>query len=365
MDREAEAALIVQNLTGFTLAVQQRLLQKLGSFSVILDAEPRSTGDKLDAAWQASLRSFREAPDSVLNLVEDQREILLQHQAEVLPFTDSRYPALLKEISSPPPVLFVRGNAEALSLPQLGIVGSRRPTKSGIATAKDFSRFLAANGFVITSGMALGIDAQAHSGALDAGKTIAVTGSGIDIVYPKQHKTLEAAIVAGNGAVVSEFLPGTQPIAENFPRRNRIISGMSIGVLVVEAAIRSGSLITAREAMHQGREVFAIPGSIHNPMSRGCHHLIREGAKLVETGEDIVQELGGLLAYKGEEINACVPSDFTELEQVVLKAMGFDPVDFDSLIERTRLTIVEVNQQLVSLELKGAVENRDGLFVRC
>ncbi|MGH8552168.1 MAG: DNA-processing protein DprA, partial [Methylococcales bacterium] len=216
------------------------------------------------------------------------------HQAVTL--DDPRYPSRLKEIAVPPPVLFVTGEVSLLSTPQLAIVGSRNPSPSGIDIARDFAANLCGSGLTITSGMALGIDGAAHEGCLAAGgKTIAVLGTGPDRVYPARHKQL-AWKIAERGCLVTEFPPGTRPKASNFPRRNRVISGLSLGVLVVEAAIESGSLITARLALEQGREVFAIPGFIHNPLARGCNALIKKGAKLVESVHDILEELHGFQA---------------------------------------------------------------------
>jgi DNA processing protein len=282
---------------------------------------------------------------------------------------DAGYPALLREIPDPPPLLYVRGNVDALSLPQLAIVGSRSATPSGTETAHSFAAHLAARGFTITSGLAEGIDAAAHRGALaGAGTTIAVCGTGLDIVYPRQHVELAAQIVAAGGAVVSEFAPGTPVYRANFPRRNRLISGLSVGTLVVEASLRSGALITARHAMEQGREVFAIPGSIHNPVARGCHRLIRNGAKLVETAEDIVEELRGLL----EGLRAAGAADETASDRAdtagepdaqyahLLAAMAWDPVDADSLVTRSGLTIGEVSSMLLMLEMQGYVRPLSG-----
>ncbi|MBL8201423.1 MAG: DNA-protecting protein DprA [Chromatiales bacterium] len=288
---------------------------------------------------------------------------------------DAAYPALLREIPSPPPQLFVRGNLDALSLPQLAIVGSRNATPGGTETAHSFASHLAARGFCITSGLAEGIDAAAHRGALAArGTTIAVCGTGPDIVYPRQHATLAEEIVAGGGAIVSEFAPGTQVFRANFPRRNRLISGLAVGTLVVEASLRSGALITARHAMEQGREVFAIPGSIHNPVARGCHHLIRNGAKLVETAADIVDELGGLLASlrrddaaAGSELAleaapgngaGTVESDADYAR--LLACLAWDPVDVDTLVARSGLTIGEVSSMLLLLEMRGSVRALTG-----
>jgi DNA processing protein len=213
---------------------------------------------------------------------------------------DGRYPPLLREIPQAPPVLFVHGDPDCLRVPQLAMVGTRNPTPSGRETARQFAAHLAGAGMIITSGLALGIDAAAHQGALaGGGRTIAVMGTSLDRVYPAKHRDLARAI-AERGALVSELPTGTPALAENFPRRNRLISGLALGVLVVEAALQSGSLITARLALDQGREVFAIPGSIHNPLAKGCHALIRQGAKLVETANDIVEELGALAAVNGE-----------------------------------------------------------------
>ncbi len=208
---------------------------------------------------------------------------------------DARYPTLLREIDDAPPMLFIQGDPTILNLPQIAIVGSRNPSASGRQTATDFAHFLASAGLAITSGLADGIDGAAHQGALETkNSTLAVTGTGLDRVYPAKHREL-AHRIAEQGALISELPPGTPPIPANFPRRNRIISGLSLGTLVVEAAQKSGSLITARLATEQGREVFAIPGSIHNPLARGCHALIRQGAKLVETAGDILEELAPLL----------------------------------------------------------------------
>jgi DNA processing protein len=291
--------------------------------------------------------------------------------AHLLTPADAGYPALLREIASPPPQLFVRGNVDVLSLPQLAIVGSRNATPAGAETAHSFASHLAARGFCITSGLAEGIDAAAHRGALAArGQTLAVCGTGPDIVYPRQHESLAEEIVAAGGAIVSEFAPGTRVFRANFPRRNRLISGLSIGTLVVEASVRSGALITARHAMEQGREVFAIPGSIHNPVARGCHRLIRNGAKLVETATDIVEELSGLLAGlqlpdtpegEGATLEAPVgPADPDAEYAQLLAAMGWDPVDADSLVARSRLTIGEVSSMLLMLELQGSVRALSG-----
>lgn len=296
------------------------------------------------------------------------------------------YPALLTDLSDPPPVLYVIGDVDCLGLPQLAMVGSRKPTVSGSETAEQFAQSLSAAGLQVTSGMALGIDAAAHLGALkgasgNLGGTVAVMGTGPDRVYPARHKTL-AAQIAENGALVTEYPVGTPVMAGNFPRRNRIISGLSVGTLVVEAAVRSGSLITARMAMEQGREVFAIPGSIHNPMARGCNQLIKQGAKLVETAQDIVEELAALLGDMASGIEAGVDSDghsnaalepgfSRDAEQGsardpdyerLLKVLDFEPVSVDVLVERSGLTADQVSSMLLLLELEGQIEASPGGF---
>lgn len=282
------------------------------------------------------------------------------------------YPALLRQIADPPSALWLHGDPAVLQLPQLAMVGSRNPTKGGAASARDFARYLAARGLVVTSGLAIGIDAAAHEGALaGGGKTLAVTGTGLDRVYPASNREL-AYRIAAQGALVSEFPPGTPAKPGNFPRRNRIISGLSVGTLVVEAALKSGSLITARLALEQGRELFAMPGSIHNPLARGCHALIREGAKLVETAEHIIEELGaafaGLAAEEAPSRDEALPGDRLSADPdyaMLLKNMGFDPISTDSLIESTGLAPETVSSMLLLLELEGHVSSvPGGLFAR-
>ena len=277
------------------------------------------------------------------------------------------YPPLLATIPDAPLVLFVDGDPAALSLPQLAVVGSRNPTALGRDTASQFAQHLAAAGLAITSGLALGIDAAGHRGALQAGgRTVAVLGCGLDVIYPRGHVEL-AAHVAGNGALVSDLPTGTPPLRHHFPRRNRIISGLSVGTLVVEAALQSGSLITARLAAEQGREVFAIPGSIHNPMARGCHRLIREGAKLVETAADIYAELGPLLAghamaasAKPLEPEGVLGPVLDKDYEILLDALGFAPAGIDSLVARTGYAADAVASMLLILELEGRVAQQLG-----
>jgi DNA processing protein len=277
------------------------------------------------------------------------------------------YPPLLAAIPDAPLVLFVEGTAAALSLPQLAIVGSRNPTALGRDTAQQFAGHLAGAGLAITSGLALGIDAAAHRGALVAGgRTIAVTGCGLDTVYPREHAGL-AEEIAANGALVSEMPTGTPPLRQHFPRRNRLISGLSVGTLVVEAALQSGSLITARLASEQGREVFAIPGSIHNPMARGCHRLIRQGAKLVETADDIFAELGALLDVlrtatltEAPDVQADSRPALDKDYEILLDALGFAPAGIDTLVARTGFATDVVASMLLILELDGRVAQQPG-----
>ncbi|MFN2309615.1 MAG: DNA-processing protein DprA [Gammaproteobacteria bacterium] len=277
------------------------------------------------------------------------------------------YPALLREIHAPPPVLFVHGNRACLNHPQLAMVGSRNPTPGGEDTAGAFAAHLAQVGLGITSGLALGIDTACHRGALaSGGLTLAVMGTGLDRVYPARNRALAHEIAAQGGALVSEFPGGTTPRPENFPRRNRLISGLSLGVLVVEAAPRSGSLTTARHAVEQGREVFAVPGSIHNPLARGCHALIRQGAKLVETAADILEELGGLgdlagpAPVPGPLSPGEVPGTPSPEHQQLIDYMGFDPVTVDQLVVRSGLTTAAVSSMLLILELQGQVSSQAG-----
>jgi DNA processing protein len=272
------------------------------------------------------------------------------------------YPALLAKAPDAPPGLLIRGDPDVLSLPQLAIVGSRNPTQAGHDIARRFATHLARSGLAITSGLAIGIDAAAHRGALEGGgRTLAVCGTGLDIDYPRANSGLSREIASG-GALISEFPLGTPASRSNFPRRNRIISGLSLGTLVVEAAVRSGSLITARLAAEQGREVFAIPGSIHNPLSRGCHKLIREGAQLVETADDIFAELGPLVATlmptsaKTAESTAVLAPALDKGYEILLDALGFEPASVDVLIARTGLKADEVASMLLILELEARID---------
>lgn len=297
-------------------------------------------------------------------------EWLQEHDVHLLALSDPRYPSLLLEIADPPPLLYVWGACECLGAPQLAVVGSRRPSRQGLSDSRDFAAALARGGFVITSGLAYGIDAVAHQAALDAGgQTVAVLGSGIDTIYPEANKDLARAI-SRQGAVISEFPLGTPPRSNQFPSRNRIISGLSLGVLVVEAAVQSGSLVTARLAAEQNREVFALPGSIHNPVSRGCNSLIRQGATLVQNADDIFVELRGWLntevGISADVISSEVPAtpELGDDEVQVLALIGLEPISLDEILLGTAQSLPSLLAMLAELELMGLVENRGGSYCR-
>ena len=288
--------------------------------------------------------------------VESSLEWASQPGQHIITLGDADYPPALLEIPDPPNVLYVRGNPALLHKRGIGVVGSRNATPQGIQNAENFSRHLAAQGQCIISGLALGIDAAAHRGALTAeGDTVAVIGTGADRIYPARNKELALAI-AERGAIVSEFPLGTPAVAYNFPRRNRIISGLARGVLVVEAALESGSLITARLAAEQGREVFAIPGSIHSPVARGCHKLIKQGAKLVETARDILDEISPFTEAAQTE----TATPLIDEEPPLLVALGHDPCGLDDLVERTGQSADQLLPELLTLELLGHIATLPG-----
>ena len=307
------------------------------------------------AAWLA-------APD-LQQLAGDARW-LAASGATVVGWGSAHYPPMLAELKAAPACLYVRGAPERLLGAMLAIVGSRNPTTGGVRTAREFAHYLSAAGLTIASGLAIGIDAAAHEGALAGrGGTVAVLGCGLDVPYPPDNQALLARLVAAGGAVLSEFPPGTPPRRSHFPQRNRLISGLSLGTLVVEAARQSGSLITARMATEQGREVFAIPGSIHNPLARGCHALIRQGAKLVEEADDILSELRIPFTKqqledrsRPQESPARLDNDY----EILLDALGFEPASIDQLVERTGLASASVASMLLILELEGRVAPQAG-----
>lgn len=314
-------------------------------------------------AWESAgikgaLLEYLQAPD--WKGVE--QDLAWQTQGQnrwIIHWQDTDYPQHLRDIHDPPPILFGLGNRQILNSPQIAMVGSRNPSRGGEEIAFDFAKNLSNLGWTITSGMALGIDAASHRGALSVkGNTIAVLGTGIDRLYPSSHRQLALDII-DNGALISEFVTGTTAKGHNFPRRNRIISGLSRGTLVVEASLHSGSLITARHAAEQGREVFAIPGSIHNPLARGCNALIKEGVKLVETVDDIISELGGVVCQRVQEAEFPPLGDISQLDQdyqQLISQMGIDePLALDTLVERSGLTPEVISSMLLILELRGWV----------
>jgi DNA processing protein len=338
-----------------------QLLERIGNPDEILQA---TAGQLQASGLNQQIISSLKHPD--LESIDRDLEWLELADNRILTCQDTHYPPLLLQIPDPPPLLYVHGNCETLTRLQLAMVGSRNPTTSGHRTAVEFARHLSLAGLTITSGLALGIDAASHEGALQSGKaTIAVMGTGLDRVYPSSHREL-AHRIAEQGALISEFPTGTSPRPENFPRRNRIISGLSLGTLVVEAAVRSGSLISARFAAEQGREVFAIPGSIHNPLARGCHALIRQGAKLVETAQDIIDELGAIAMScslpetprvgQANDTTLKLDPDYVQL----LDSIGYDPITIDAMVKTTGLTAAEVSSMLLQLEMNGFLASSPG-----
>lgn len=285
----------------------------------------------------------------------------------IISMTDDAYPALLREIADPPLVLYVWGNKTILRDRQIAMVGARNATPMGLAVAEKFAFQLAEAGLAVTSGLAIGIDGASHRGALAAkGRTIGVMATGLHHIYPLRHKALARQIVENGGAIISEFPLSMAPLPHHFPRRNRIISGLSLGVLLVEGMIKSGSLITARHAMEQNREVFAIPGSINNPLSKGCHHLIRQGAKLVETVEDIIEEFS--IPVPGASVIATAslrsPKQSTDPRYQLLAQIDYAITPFDVIVLRSRLTVGEVSSMLLSLVLEGCVQSMVGGYIR-
>lgn len=294
-----------------------------------------------------------------------------QKNHHIIPITDLRYPQLLSEISSAPILLYVQGNWENLSQPQIAIVGSRNPSHTGLELSAEFAYLLSQAGFIVTSGLAIGVDGASHQGALNAsGKTIAVLGSGLQKIYPKRNYRL-AEKISENGCVISEFPLDAEPAADNFPRRNRIISGLSLGTLVIEAALRSGSLITANFALEQGRDVFAIPGSIRNPTSAGCLALIQNGAKCVTHVNDILEEMQtqpNLFSNKSASSNQSDRNEYQSkldcIEQQVLACIDDNMTTIDQICERSKLSAQLVTGTLLQLELKSIVNRQLGGFIK-
>lgn len=365
MEDNTESWLVLSRAPGLGAVHIRQLLEIFTTPQNILSTpatELRSVGVPENA--------IRYLSDPDIKAVEKDFKWLKQPHHFLITVNDDSYPRLLKELPDRPPVLFVRGKLEQLQHPQLSIVGSRNPSHSGRQTAHEFASALIRAGFVINSGLAMGIDYCAHRGALEEGGiTVAVMGCGADKIYPMRHKQLANDIQA-RGALVTEFATGMPPVPENFPRRNRIISGMSLGVIVIEAAKKSGSLITARHALDQGREVFAVPGSIYNPLARGCHDLIKQGARLTESIEDVLEELSGVMGPGFYEKQ--LPTDPHVLQagldrdsKILLECIGHDPISMDKLIDLSGLTADAVSSMLTMLEIKGLVSAEPGgLYMR-
>jgi len=355
-----------------------RAIESLGGVAAVVAASARDlTRHGLsEPAANAIARPDQAAIDTGL-------QWLAQPDHHLLCWDNDDYPVLLRRIDSPPAALFVDGDPGCLWQPQIAVIGTRNPTAGGLDHARDFASTLARQGITITSGLASGIDSAAHTAALDAGAmTIAVNGTGLDIVYPASSRAV-ARRIRSQGAMISELPLGSAPKRQHFPSRNRIISGLSLAVLVIEAGLNSGTLITARKAAEQGRDVFALPGSLHNPMAKGCHRLIREGARLIETTADIMQELGPLATELQMEIrqrldqaespdvaaekpersgkNLLEDSDYGAVWDV----LGYDPKGVDAIIEQSGLSAREVSSILLMMELKGLVIKHDsGRFLR-
>ncbi len=346
----------------------RRLLAAFGSPQAAVDA---SSAARREVVGRGAADGLATPPESFDALLAATLQWLVAAESGaprgVVTLGDAHYPPALLQTADPPLLLYTLGRVELLAAPSVAIVGSRNPTPQGRDNARAFASHLSKAGLTIVSGLALGIDGAAHEGALEGpGSTVAVVGTGLDRVYPARHRTL-AHRIAREGLLVSEYPLGTPPLPENFPLRNRIIAGLARGTLVVEAALQSGSLITARLAAEAGREVFAIPGSIHSPLARGCHALIRQGAKLVETGQDVLEELrlDGTPARAEPAPPADDPAAATLPPDALLDAIGHDPVSLDALVARTGLSAAELGARLLELELEGRVSRLPGqLFQR-
>ncbi|MDX8378909.1 MAG: DNA-processing protein DprA [Gallionella sp.] len=359
-DESLNAWLTLSLIRGLGDKSARHLLKEFGSPDAVLAASVTKLMSfvKPELSNEISKGSNDEALEPTHQWLEDS-------QNSIVTLADHDYPQALLNISDPPLLLYVKGRRELLNTSSLAIVGSRNATPQGINNAEEFAHALSDSSLCIISGMAHGIDAAAHRGALRGqGRSIAIVGTGLDRIYPAANRELAHAL-ALQGALISEFPLGTPPIGNNFPRRNRLISGMSLGCLVVEAALRSGSLITARLSMEQGRDVFAIPGSIHTPQSKGCHSLIKQGAKLVESAQDILEELTPLRPFSPRKLdipqNALARCDLDPLRDLI----GFDPVDVNTLCLRSGLTVSQLSAMLLTLELAGSIAALPGgLFQR-
>ncbi len=346
---------------GIGRATARRLLAAFGSPQAAIGASSAARGEVVGRAAADALAGSSDAAQALCTATLAWLAAPAPEPRDVITLADSRYPQLLLETADPPLLLYAQGRIELLQADAISIVGSRNPTPQGLENARAFGAHLSAAGLTVISGMALGIDAAAHEGGLEAAaSTIAVVGTGLDQIYPRRNRLL-AGRLAAQGLIVSEFALGTDPLRAHFLIRNRIIAGLSRGTLVVEAALQSGSLSTARMAAEAGREVFAIPGSIHSPLARGCHALIRQGAKLVESAQDILEEL-----RLGQPAPAAAPTETAPAAaDALIDVLGFDPVGLDALVARTGWPAAELNIRLLELELEGRVARLPGqLFQR-
>ncbi len=371
-----EQLLFFQRLPSVGTATYWKVLDYLPGLHVLFKSSAYTLRTLLPPEAVEAIMDFRVQGENnaVMKKVRQDLEWLEQNNAQVIDASSEFYPELLRETKKAPPLLYVLGDVTCLSFPQIAVVGTRNPTPGGKSAALDFSAELARSGFTITSGLALGIDTAAHTGAVSVnGRSIAVLGTGVDRIYPNRNRELVEKILSSGGAIVSEFPIGTEPLPQNFPQRNRIISGLSYGTFVVEAAVKSGSLITARYAVQQNREVFALPGSIHNPLTKGCHRLIKEGAKLVDTAKDITEELKGFLSMSWEQLDLAsevtrvqIANELvtTESEEILLENLGFEATTVDTLVERTKLPVGDVMSCLLTMELKGLVANSGSGYIR-
>ena len=371
-EHEIRCCLSLLDLPGAGAGTVLRLIEAAGSAAAVLDLSParlQALGLRANTASALLGLDGHPHPRSAAPC-----QWLLSRRIAVLSAVSAGYPPLLRRIACPPPVLFVEGEVAALASPQVAVVGSRSPTASGRELAFQFAAGLSKYALTVTSGLALGIDSAAHLGALEAGgASVAVMGTGPDQVYPARNRRLAASILEHGGALVTEFVPGTRPEPPNFPRRNRIISGLSLGVLVVEAALPSGSLLTAQCALEQDREVMAVPGPVRSPLSRGCHELLRNGAALIETPEDVLRALGdrfrpaspaaeaGAHTTGGSAVAlAALGAD----ERRALEATGFEETPAETIVQRSGLGAAATGAALVRLELKGLIVSGAGGYAR-
>ncbi|SFI65134.1 DNA-processing protein DprA [Nitrosomonas sp. Nm34] len=344
--------ILIDNLSSESI---RKLLIAFGSPREILSADTYQLERivKKQAAHNLGRRADKSKVDGALKWLEDPSN-------HIITLADHDYPKLLLNIADPPPLLYLKGQRKLLNSSALAVVGSRNATPQGIINASAFAEAASNAGFCIISGMAQGIDTAAHQGGLRGiSASIAVVGTGLDIVYPARNREL-AHQLAKEGAIISEFPLGMPALGKNFPRRNRIISGMSLGCLVVEATLHSGSLITAKQALEQGREVMAIPGSIHSPLSKGCHALIKQGAKLIENIQDILDELNCQTALSHENTNIALDFSGSQEDSLLLPHLGYDVIDIDTLCMRSGLTVEAVSAMLLTLELNGMVASLPG-----